>query len=253
MNFKEVPAAICALAGVTVMLANFTLETVKPVEPLTEPKAAEIVLVPAARLVASPLLLIVTEAGVEELQSTEAVMSCVVLSLKVPVAVNCLVAPMGIVELAGETASETKVAFVTVTAAVPLIPAEFAATVTLPAATPVASPDEFTVSKFCAEEDHVTEGSSWVLPSSKMPVALNCKVVPVAMVAVAGVRETDCRWAFTTVKSEESVKAPTVAVIVVVPGPTVVAIPVLALIVATAGDDELQTAPLCRSALDPSV
>jgi hypothetical protein len=253
VNFNEVPAAICALIGVTAMLVNFTLETVKPVEPLMEPKAAEIVLVPAARLEASPLLLIVAEAAVEELQSTDAVMSCVLLSLKVPVAVNCLVAPMGMVELTGETESETRVAFVTVTAAVPLTPPEFAVRVTLPAATPDASPVEFTVSKFCAEEDHVTEGNSWVLPSSKMPVALNCAVVPAAMVAVAGVTETDCRCAFTTVKSEESVKAPTVAVIVVVPGPTVVAIPVLALTVAAAGEEELQTAPLCRSALDPSV
>lgn len=193
VNFKEVPAAICALAGVTVMLVNFTLETVKPVEPLTEPKAAEIVLVPAATLVTSPLLLIAAVAAVEELQSTDSVTSCVLLSLKVPVAVNCLVAPIGIVELAGETESETRAAFVTVTEAVPLTAPELAVTVTLPAATPVASPEEFTVSKFCAEEDHVTEGSSWVLPSSKMPVALNCATVPVAMVAVAGVTEMDCR------------------------------------------------------------
>ena len=235
------------------MLANFTVETVNAVEPLTEPKAAEMVLAPAARLVANPLLSIVTKEAADELQSTDAVMSCVVLSLKIPVAVNCLVAPMGIVELAGETESETRVAFVTVTAAVPLIPPEVAVTVTLPAATPVASPDELTVSKFCAEADHVTEGSSCVLPSSKIPVALSCTVVPVAMVAVPGVTDRDCRCAFTTVKSEESVKVPTAAVIVVVPGPTVVAIPVLALTVATAGEDELQTAPLCRSALDPSV
>lgn len=193
VNFKEVPAAICALAGVTVMLVKFTLETVKPVEPLTEPKAAAIVLVPAATLVTSPLLLIVAVAAVEELQSTDSVTSCVLLSLKVPVAVNCLVAPMGIVELAGETESETRAAFVTVTEAVPLTPPEIAVTVTPPAATPVASPEEFTVSKFCADEDHVTEGSSWVLPSSKMPVALNCTAVPVAIVAVAGVTEMDCR------------------------------------------------------------
>lgn len=160
VNFKEVPAAICALAGITVMLASFTLETVNVVEPLTEPKIAEIVLAPAATLVTSPWLLIVAAAALEELHSTEFVMSCVVLLLKAPVAVNCFVAPIGIVELAGETVTEVRVAFVTVTAAVPLIPAELAVTVTLPAATPVASPEEFTVSKVCAEEDQVTEGSN---------------------------------------------------------------------------------------------
>ncbi len=253
VNFKEVPAAICALAGVTVMPANFAIETVNVVEPLTEPKDAEILLVPVATLVTSPWLLIVAVAAVDEVQSADAVMSCVVVSLKVPVAVNCLVAPMGIVELAGTTVSETRVALVTVAAAVPLIPPELAVTVMLPAAMPVARPDEFTASEFCAEEDHATEGSSCVLPSSKMPVALNCTVVPMARVAVAGVNESDCKCASTMVKLEVSVKLPTVAVIVVVPGPTVVAKPVPALIVATAGEDELQTAPLCRSALEPSV
>ncbi len=206
------------------MPANFAVETVNVVEPLTEPKDAEILLVPVATLVTSPWLLIVAVAAVDEVQSADAVMSC-----------------------------ETRVALVTVTAAVPLIPPELAVTVMLPAAMPVARPDEFTVSKFCAEEDHATEGSNWVLPSSKMPVALNCTVVPMARVAVAGVNESDCKCASTTVKLEVSVKLPTVAVIVVVPGPTVVAKPVPALIVATAGEDELQTAPLCRSALEPSV
>jgi hypothetical protein len=253
VNFKEVPAAICVLAGTTVMLANLTLETVNPVEPLTEPKAAEILLVPAATLVTSPLLLIVAAVAVDELQSTDVVMSCVLLSLKVPVAVNCLVAPMGMVELTGETATETTVALVTVTPAVPLIPAELAVTVALPTATPVASPDASTLSKLCGDEDHVTEGSSWVLPSSKMPVALNWAVVPVAIVAVAGVTVTDSRCAFTTVKSEESVNPPAVAVIIVVPAPTVVANPVPAFIVPTPGDDELQITPVCRSALVPSV
>jgi hypothetical protein len=160
VNFKEVPAAICALAGVTVMLSNFAVETVKLVEPLTEPNDAAILVVPVATLVTSPWLFIVAVAAVDEVQSADAVMSCVVASLKVPVAVNSLAALMGIVELAGATDSETRVAPVTVTTAVPLIPPQLAVTVMLPAAMLVARPDEFTVNKFCAEEDQAAATSA---------------------------------------------------------------------------------------------
>ena len=54
MNCKEVPLAMCALAGFTVMEVNFTLDTVNVVEPLIAPDVAEMVAVPAAMLVTSP-------------------------------------------------------------------------------------------------------------------------------------------------------------------------------------------------------
>lgn len=65
-------------------------------------------------------MLIVTAAAFEELHSTESDTSCAVLSLNVATAVNCLIAPMGIVEFAGVTAIELIVAPVIVTEAVPL-------------------------------------------------------------------------------------------------------------------------------------
>ena len=54
VNFIEVPLAMCALGGFTVIEVSFAVETVKPVEPLTAPELAEIVALPAAALVTNP-------------------------------------------------------------------------------------------------------------------------------------------------------------------------------------------------------
>jgi hypothetical protein len=81
---------------------------------------------------------------------------------------------------------------------------------------------------------------------------VNCCAVPGAMVAVAGATVTEVRCAFTTVTVVESLSEPTVAVMVVVPGPTREAKPVLPM-VATAVDEELQVTPVTRSAVDPSL
>ena len=191
-------------------------------------------------------------AAIEELHSAESDTSCVVLSLNVATAVNCFIAPMGMVEFAGVTAIELIVAFVTVTEAVPLIVPDVAVTVADPAMTPVATPFTSIVKRFCAEEDQVKEVSGCVLPSSKLPVAVNCSRVPAESFAVDGVSVMDSRCAGTTVSVDESEKLPTVAEIVVVPGPTLVTTPELST-VATAGAEETQVIPLLRSELDPSL
>lgn len=191
-------------------------------------------------------------AAIEELHSTASDTSCVVLSLNVATAVNCFIAPMGMVEFAGVTAIELIVAFVTVTEAVPLIVPDVAVTVADPAMTPVATPFTSIVKRFCAEEDQVKEVSGCVLPSSKLPVAVNCSRVPAESFAVDGVTVMDCRCAGTTVSVDESEKLPIVAEIVVVPGPTLVTTPELST-VATAGAEETQVIPLLRSELDPSL
>jgi hypothetical protein len=188
----------------------------------------------------------------DELQSTNEVMSCVLLSLKVPVAVNCFVAPVGMVEFSGAIVNETSVALVTVIDAVPVIEPDVALSVALPAATAVTTPEESTVRTPGALEDHCADGRICVLPSSKVPVAVNCCAVPAAIVAVAGLSVSEVRCAFTTVTVVESLSAPTVAVIVVVPAPTREARPVLSM-VATDAVEELQVTPAERSAVDPSL
>ena len=213
---------------------------------------AEIVVVPVARLVTSPALLMVAVAGLEELQATEAVMSCVLLSLNVPVAVNALEAATGILELAGVTAIVTSFAPVTVTFAVPLIDPEAALIVAVPEVMPLTIPLESTVATAVAEEPHVSEVSNCVLPSSKMPVAESCWLVPAAMVGVEGEIEIEVRCAATTVRLTESLKAPTVAEIVVVPAATVFTSPEV-LIVATPGAEEFHVTFFTKSWLLPSL
>ena len=95
-------------------------------------------------------------------------------------------------------------------------------------------------------------GSSCVLPSSKMPVAVNCCTVPTAIVAVAGKTDIEVRCAGTTVRVVESVREPTVAVMVVVPAAKVVALP-FASIVAAEGNEEVQVTSDTRSCDDPSL
>jgi hypothetical protein len=138
------------------------------------PNAALIVVIPLATLAARPEALIVAAAGVDEVQTTDGEMSCVLLSLKVPVAVNCLVVLVGIVEFAGVTAMETKVAAVTVRDAVPLTDPDVAVTVVVPVPTLVASPVVSIVATALEEEDQDNEVNSCVLPSSKLPTAVNC-------------------------------------------------------------------------------
>ena len=192
------------------------------------------------------------ELAIEEPHSADSVMSCVLLSLNFPVAVNCLVAPIGMLEFAGATAMDTSVAALMVTEAVPLTPPEVAVTVAVPAASALATPELMILNKFVADEDHVTDVRTCVLPSSKMPVAVNCCTVSMASVAVAGLTAIDCRCAATTVRVEESEKPPAVALIVVLPAVNVVARPVLSTL-ATPEVEELHVTPLVRSALDPSV
>jgi hypothetical protein len=91
-----------------------------------------------------------------------------------------------------------------------------------------------------------------VLPSSKLPTAVNCCVVPRATEGVAGITAIEISWAGTTVNVLVSENAPAVAVIVVAPAATVVASPE-PLMVAAEVDEEVQVTPLDKSWLLPSL
>jgi hypothetical protein len=170
----------------------------------------------------------------------------VLLSLNVPVAVNCLLVPTAMVELAGVTASETRVAALAVRVAVPVTEPEVALMVVVPIPTAVVRPAASMVETPKDDEAQVTEASSCVLPSSKVPTAVNCCVVPTAIEGVAGLTVINVKCAGTTVNVLVSLSEPTVAVMVVVPAATVVASPEL-LTVATEVEDELHVTPLTRS------
>src|SRR2546426_4879188 len=110
------------------------------------PSVAVIVAVPAPSAVARPFdplaLLIVATPGLDELQVTWVVRSCIVLSLKVPVAVNCRVSPSGRLGLAGVTAIVDRVAAVTVSVVFPETSPKVAVIVVEPTATELASPSD---------------------------------------------------------------------------------------------------------------
>lgn len=143
---------------------------------------------PVACAVAKPLLLIVATLLLDELQVTASVMSTVVPSSNVPVAVNCLVSLEVIELLVGVTAIERKLATVMVTLVDPLMVADVAVTLAVPVAIPVTRPLSETVTTALSSEDQLTEPLMFlVLPSSYVPVAVIRLVLPTETEGVAGV------------------------------------------------------------------
>ncbi len=117
-----------------------------------------------------------------------------------------------------------------------------------PMARQVARPVLLIVAIPVFDELHVTdEVKSSSLPSEKVPLAVNCFVVPRPLVGLIGVRAIDER-AFTVRVAEP--ETPRVAVMIVDPAENAVAIPLepdALLIVATLSTDELHVANTVRS------
>ena len=157
MNCCVRPLAIDGLAGVTAMDCRVAAVTVSTVEPTIDPDVALIVLVPTATAVANPPALMVAVVVVPEAHVTEAVRFCVLLSLYVPVAVNCCVRPLATEGLAGVTAMDFRVAAVTVSTVDPTIDPDVALMVLVPTATAVAIPAEPMVAVAVVPDAHVTE------------------------------------------------------------------------------------------------
>jgi hypothetical protein len=150
----------------------------------------------------------------------------VVPSLKVPVAVNCCVAPLAIDGFAGVTAIDCNVAAVTVSKVEPLIDDDVAVIVEVPTPAPVARPAALIVAVVVVPELHVTVLVRFcVVPSLNVPVAVNCCVPPLAIDGFAGVTAIDCNVAAVTVSKVEPLIDDDVAVIVEVPTPAPLASP----------------------------
>ena len=112
VNCCDAPVWIDGFVGATAIDVSVTVAawTVRVVLPVTVPRVARIVEVPAVTPVASPAVVIVAKAVFVELHVTWLVIFCVLPSLYVPVAVNCCVAPTVIVGFAGVTAMDCSVA-----------------------------------------------------------------------------------------------------------------------------------------------
>ena len=204
------------------------------------PEAALMVAEPVATAVAKPLPLTVATDGLEEVQKTCLVISWLVPSEYMPDAVNCWVAPTGMLGLAGVTNIEDRVADVAVRVVLPRIVPEVAVMVAVPATAAVAKPLLLTVATDVLDEVQMTSVViSWVVPSEYKPEAANCWVTPPGMLGLAGVTDMEDRVAEVTVRVACPEVAPEVAVMIAVPAATAVAKPLL-LTVATDGLDELQ-------------
>jgi len=120
--------------------------TVSVVDELTAPEVAVIAVRPVATPAASPcdpeaLLMVAIAAGLD-VHVTLAVRFCWLLSVKVPVAMNCCAATGKTTELAGVTESETRTGGRTVTLLVPLTDPEVAEIMDEPGTRAVTSPVE---------------------------------------------------------------------------------------------------------------
>ncbi|MDO8413390.1 MAG: hypothetical protein Q7S51_06345, partial [Gallionellaceae bacterium] len=143
------PKATLELAGVTVMDARVALVTVNTVAPEILPCIAVMVVRPTVFTLvksANPwekISLLILNAELEEIQRTDFVMSCVVLSEYIPVAVNCVLSPKAIFGLVGVTSIDVSTAPLTVNCVEPEIPFDVAVIMLLPEVTEVTKPLEF--------------------------------------------------------------------------------------------------------------
>jgi hypothetical protein len=160
-NASVEPKASPALAGVTAIDESVAELTFRGADPLTPPKAAEIVGEPTATAVATPTLpdalLMVANAVLLLFHTTSAVMFCVLASLKTPMAVKGCVVSGAIVTLEGPTTIEEMVAVVTTSVAVPLTEPRVAVMVVIPFPTACARPGPVAiVATAVFDEAHVT-------------------------------------------------------------------------------------------------
>ena len=170
--------------------------------PLTGPDVAVIVTLEATALpVTTPLAFTGAEPGTEELHEAEVVMSWVLPSLKVAMAVNCCVLPLAMLATDGVTLMLCKVAETTVIDVLSQTFPTQALTFALPALMPDATPEFEIVATALLSEPHATPMvRSWLVPSLKIPVAVNCCAPPAGMVGMYGEIVIELRFAEVTCK-----------------------------------------------------
>ena len=147
--------------------------------------------VPAPVAVASPCvpaeLLIVATWVFEEVHVASEVIVCLVPSENVPIAVNCCVPPLAILTPAGDMDIEIRSGAVTVTVAVPDTPAKVAVTVAKPSAAAVTDPVPFTAMIPAGAALHAAKFVKFCVAfPERMPVAVNCRVLPVTSTEFSG-------------------------------------------------------------------
>ena len=201
-------------------------------------------------------------AGLELLQLTPEVSVWLLPSEKVPVSVNCWLAPGAKTAPLGLIDKDCNVAALTRTTALPVRELTLACTFAWPVASPVTSPVSLTMAMDGAGLLQVTcELISAVLPSEYIPVAVSCLVVPFAMRLLVGVTTMEESVAVEpplptgcTFRMNDAVDVPYVAVTV-----TGVVLSVwnaearpAGVTLSSEGSEDVQVTRLVRSSLVPS-
>jgi hypothetical protein len=187
--------------------------------PVTAPNCAEIVTFPAETAPTLPVLSTAAIDGFEELQVTSSVITCVVPSLKVAVAVQSTKELGASSAVAGVMEIDVIVAAVTLSGADPETPLKVAMMLAVPGPTAVAASVVLSmVATAVLSELNVTSFVIfWTLLSLNRPVAVKSSVVPTAIVCDGGMTVIDTIVAFVTLSVVELLMDPRVAVIVELP------------------------------------
>lgn len=256
-NCWVVPWAMVEVAGRTAIEERSAALTVAMTLLLMAPEVAVMVTVPRSLPVASPLTVMEATLVGDALQTTVPVISCVVLSENVPVAVNCCTVPRGISAFSGVTLMEVRVAFVTVRVSLEETPFAVAVIVEVPAVNPIArpcAPLKLMLATRGFDELQFTRPVAFsVVPSLSVPVAVNCTVVPRAIDAIVDETTSFVIAGAPTVRVTLPLTPESVPVIFALPCARVVTAPVPETTVATFVLDEVQVTLAVRSLLVPSL
>lgn len=146
LNCSSAPLGIVGLTGVTAILASVAALTVAEVEPVIPLRVALIVAVPTAIPLAKPLVPSFFEFDTlsiflfDERHVAMFVISCVLLSVKMPVAVYCVCSPTEIDWLIGVTSMDDKAAGLTLIRVCPVMLPNVATTFVRPTSTANTAP-----------------------------------------------------------------------------------------------------------------
>ena len=184
--------------GVTTIEVSTADVTVTVVVPDTPAKVALTVALPTALPDTTPwlgaVLLTAATDGAEETQVTNAVRFWVVPSEKSPVAMSCRLVLLAIEMLGGVIVIALSTTDVTVKVVAADTPPRVAVIVVLPTPVPVTTPLLLTVATPLEDELQLAEAvRSCLLWSEKIPVAVSCKLVLMAMEGFTGVMVSDIK------------------------------------------------------------
>jgi hypothetical protein len=238
VNDAVPPTTIVAEAGATMTEATGTTTTVSADVSALPSLVAIMDAEPAATPVATPELVTVATPVFVDVQEMTRPVNVPPAESRV-VAVNEAVPPTAILAVAGVTVTDATGTTITVRTDVSAFVSLVAMMETEPAATPLATPEPFTVAIAVFVDRQVTTRPFSTLPDASRIVALKDCVPPMPIVAVAGASVTEATATELTVREDVSLTPSLVAIIEVVPLASALATPE-ASIVATLGAVDLQ-------------